>query len=98
MRVITATITVTTAPDGHPVRRAQTYRLITTMLDPDCLPGRRSSRCITRDGRSRPPTSNQVEHLGGRVLRARTPAGIDQEVYALLITYQVLRIAITDAI
>lgn len=36
--------------------------------------------------------------LGGRVLRARSPAGIAQEVYALLTCYQVLRIAITDAI
>ena len=35
--------------------------------------------------------------LGGRVLRARTPDGIAQEVYALLVTYQALRIAITDA-
>jgi hypothetical protein len=31
------------------------------------------------------------------VLRARTPAGIDQEIYALLVTYQALRVAITDA-
>jgi len=36
--------------------------------------------------------------LGGRVLRARTPAGVAQEVYAPLTCYQVLRIAITDAI
>lgn len=35
--------------------------------------------------------------LGGRVLRARTPAGTDQEVYALLVTYQVLRLAMADA-
>ncbi|MEV6427244.1 hypothetical protein [Nocardia sp. NPDC051463] len=35
--------------------------------------------------------------LGGRVLRARTPGGIAQEIYALLVTYQALRIAITDA-
>ncbi len=35
--------------------------------------------------------------LGGRVLRARTPDGLTQEVYALLVTYQILRIAITDA-
>ena len=34
--------------------------------------------------------------LGGRVLRSRTPAGVAQEVYALLITYQALRIAISD--
>ena len=32
------------------------------------------------------------------MLRARTPAGVAQEVYALLTCYQVLRIAITDAI
>jgi hypothetical protein len=35
--------------------------------------------------------------LGGRVLRARTPAGIEQEIYALLVAYQALRIAISDA-
>ena len=35
--------------------------------------------------------------LGGRVLRARTLPGIAQEIYALLITYQVLRIAMADA-
>ena len=35
--------------------------------------------------------------LSGRVLRARTPAGIEQEVYAPLITYQLLRTAIADA-
>lgn len=34
---------------------------------------------------------------GGRVLRARTPDGIEQEVYALLVTYQALRTAIADA-
>jgi hypothetical protein len=36
--------------------------------------------------------------LGGRVLRARTPAGVAQEIYALLATYQILRIAIADAL
>ena len=36
--------------------------------------------------------------LGRRVLRARTPAGIAQEVYALLAVYQIIRIAIADAI
>ena len=34
---------------------------------------------------------------GGRVLRARTPDGIEQEIYALLVTYQALRTAIADA-
>jgi hypothetical protein len=31
------------------------------------------------------------------VLRARTPDGIEQEIYALLVTYQALRTAIADA-
>ena len=35
--------------------------------------------------------------LGGRVLRARTPDGVEQEVWALLVTYQALRVAIADA-
>jgi hypothetical protein len=35
--------------------------------------------------------------LGGRVLRARTPAGLTQEIYALLVTYQILRTAMADA-
>ena len=35
--------------------------------------------------------------MGGRVLRARTPAGVHQEIYALLVTYQILRTAMADA-
>ena len=35
--------------------------------------------------------------LGGRVLRARTPGGVDQEACALLVTYQAIRTAIADA-
>ena len=35
--------------------------------------------------------------LGGRVLRAHTPAGVTQELFALLITYQGLRTALADA-
>ncbi len=36
--------------------------------------------------------------LGRRVLRARTLPGIAQEIYALLTVYQVIRIAIADAV
>lgn len=35
--------------------------------------------------------------LGGRVLRARTPAGVRQEIYALLVAYQAIRLAMADA-
>jgi hypothetical protein len=36
--------------------------------------------------------------LAGWVLRARTPPGVAQEIYALLVTCQALRIAISDAV
>jgi hypothetical protein len=36
--------------------------------------------------------------LGGRVLRSRAPPGVEQETYALLVTYQALPIAISDAV
>jgi len=36
--------------------------------------------------------------LQGRVLRSHDPAGLQQEMWALLALYQVLRIAITDAV
>jgi hypothetical protein len=36
--------------------------------------------------------------LTGRVLRSGDPAGLEQEMWALLALYQALRIAITDAI
>lgn len=35
--------------------------------------------------------------LAGRVLRARTPDGIDREIHALLILYQLVRTAMADA-
>ena len=52
----------------------------------------------TRAGKSR-STYFELKStiLGGRVLRARTPGGIEQEIYALLVTYQALRTAIADA-
>ena len=49
----------------------------------------------TSAGRSRPPSLQpEVRHPGRTVLRARTPDGVAQEIYALLITYQALRTAI----
>lgn len=36
--------------------------------------------------------------LGGRVLRARYRSGVEQEVWALLVAYQALRIAMADAV
>ncbi|MER7272796.1 IS4 family transposase [Micromonospora carbonacea] len=74
------------------------YRLITTLLDADAYP----ATAIVRLYHERWEIETayleiKSSILGGRVLRARTPAGVDQEVHALLITYQILRTAMTDA-
>jgi hypothetical protein len=93
VRVLTCEITITTEVG----RRSEVYRLITTILDPD-IP---ATEIITLYRQRWEIETAYLELkstiLGGRVLRAKTPAGIEQEVYALLVTYQALRIAITDA-
>ena len=93
VQVINCEITITTEA-GH---RSEVYRLITTILDAD-VPAIE----IIRFYRERWEIETSFLELkstilGGRVLRAKTPVGVDQEVYALLNTYQALRIAIADA-
>jgi len=92
VRVVTARVTITTSDST----RTETYRLVTTVLDPTVpavdIVGLYHERweietCFAE---------LKATSLGGRVLRSRTPAGVTQEIYALLITYQALRIAISD--
>ncbi|WP_343238567.1 IS4 family transposase [Streptomyces sp. SID13031] len=94
IRVIEADITITT-PAGS---RTGSYRLITTLLDPHTYP---AFDLVTLYHQRWEIETTYLELkstiLGGHVLRARTPTGITQEVYALLVTYQILRQAITDA-
>jgi hypothetical protein len=95
VRVIDAEITV--IPHGGP-RRCERYRLVTTLNDHRRY--RATDLVELYHQRWQIETSYaelKSTILGGRVLRARTPAGITQEVYALLCTYQALRIAIADA-
>jgi hypothetical protein len=94
VRVIDAQVTVTTST-GHATSGC---RLVTTLLDPDCYPAREIA-ALYRERWEVESAYFELKStlLGGRVLRARTPDGIDQEVYALLVTYQVLRTAIADA-
>jgi hypothetical protein len=93
VRVITAAVTVTTAAGA----RRETYRLITTVLDPD-IPALEIVRLYHQ--RWDIETSFfeiKATTRHGRVLRSRTPVGVHQELYALLITYQAVRIAISDS-
>jgi hypothetical protein len=93
VRVITAEITITTSAG----QRSEVYRLITTVLDPDCTAVEIIRLYHERWEIETAFLELKSTTLGGRVLRARTPPGLDQEIYALLVTYQALRIAISDA-
>jgi hypothetical protein len=93
VRVLTAAITVTTDAG----RRREVYRLVTTILDPACPAAEIVALYHQRWEIETAFGELKSTILGGRVLRARTPAGVDQEIYALLVTYQALRIAISDA-
>ncbi|MEC4765712.1 IS4 family transposase [Mycobacterium sherrisii] len=94
VRVIDARISV--ALNGG-ATRAGHYRLVTTLIDEKRYPADELVRLYHQ--RWEIETSYlelKSTILGRRVLRATTPVGITQEVYALLITYQALRTAIAD--
>jgi hypothetical protein len=94
VRVIDAQITIATAAG----RSCGRYRLVTTLLDPRRYPALELIRLYHQRWEIETAYLElKSSILGGRVLRARTPAGITQEVYALLVTYQILRTAMTDA-
>jgi hypothetical protein len=94
VRVIDAQITVVPGTG----RRAGHYRLITTLTDHHRYP---AAELVALYHQRWEIETAYLElkstTLGGRVLRARTPQGIDQEIYAVLAAYQALRLAIADA-
>jgi hypothetical protein len=94
VRVIDCEITISTRA-GH---RTGIYRLATTLLDHRRYPASELVR-LYHERWEIETAYLEIKStiLGGRVLRARTPAGIDQEIYALLVTYQILRTAMADA-
>lgn len=95
VRIIEALITVTAA-DGS--RRSEHYRLVTTLLDPDHYPATELLE-LYHQRWDIETAFLALKHtlIRGRVLRSQTPAGAEQELWALLATYQILRIAMTSA-
>jgi hypothetical protein len=94
VRVIDASWTVTTSTG----RFTSDCRLVTTLTDATRFPA--PDLAVLYHERWEIETAYlelKSTILGGRVLRARTPGGIEQEMYALLVTYQALRTAIADA-
>ena len=79
-------------------RAASRCRLITTLTDPARYPAADLAG-LYHERWEIETTYLELKStiLGNRVLRARTPSGIEQEIYALLVTYQALRTAIADA-
>ncbi|WP_308368813.1 IS4 family transposase [Streptomyces sp. ISL-36] len=94
VRVIDAEISIVTsrgARTGH-------YRLLTTLTDPSAYPATELIRLYHERWEIETAYAElKSTVLGGRVLRARIPAGVEQEVWALLVAYQALRTAMTDA-
>jgi hypothetical protein len=95
VRVIECEITITTTAGR---RHTGVYRLATTLLDPHRYPAAELIQLYHQRWEIETAYLElKSSILGGRVLRARTPAGVEQEIYALLLTYQLLRTAMADA-
>lgn len=95
VRVVEAVITVHCA-DGS--TRTGVWRLVTTLTDARAYPAAALIECYHERWEIE-STYLAIKHtlLDGRVLRSTTPDGIDQELYALLTTYQAVRRATTWA-
>ncbi|MDZ5446136.1 IS4 family transposase [Micromonospora sp. 4G57] len=94
VRVVEARISITTTAGTH----TGDYRLITTLLNPHTHPAAALIRIYHERWEIETAYLElKSSILAGRVLRARTPDGIDQEIHALLIVYQLLRTAMADA-
>jgi Transposase DDE domain len=95
VRVIEALITVISAEGS---RRTEHYRLVTTLLDEHRYPATELIQLYHQRWEIE-SAYLALKHtiLDGHVLRSHTPDGVQQELWALLTTYQILRIAMTDA-
>ncbi len=95
VRVIEAEVIVTCA-DG--TRYCGRYRLATTLLNPRRYPAPALIR-LYHERWEHEVAYLALRHtlLNGRVLRSKDPAGLEQEIWALLVTYQALRRAMVTA-
>lgn len=96
VRIITASVTVT-CHDGTVY--GDCYRLATTLLDHRAWPAE-ALITLYHERWEHEITYLALRHtlLQGRVLRSGDPAGLQQEMWALLALYQALRTAVTDAV
>lgn len=92
VRVVEYTVTV--VPEIGQAR-TESYRLITTLLDPATAPARQIARIYAERWESETGYADLKTYLRGRqqILRSKDPDGVAQEVYALLIVYQLVQLA-----
>ena len=95
VRVIAAAVTVT-CDDGTSYSGA--YRLITTLTDHRAFPAA-ALMALYHERWEHEVAYFALRHtlLNGRVLRCRDPAGVKQEMWALLAVYQALRTVMVEA-
>jgi hypothetical protein len=95
VRVIEYTVTVaTTCPTtGTATTRTELFRLVTTITDPTVASAAELAGCYRERWESETGFKALKTHQRGprQVLRSHDPDGINQELYAYLITYQALR-------
>ncbi|WFB88435.1 MULTISPECIES: transposase [Streptomyces] len=96
VRVIEADVTVTLA-DGSTLHEG--YRLMTTLLDHDLDPAKALIR-LYHERWEIESAYYALRHtlMQGRVHRSGDPCGLEQEMGALLLLYQLLRTAMVDAV
>jgi len=92
IRVVEYTVTV--VPEIGQAR-TESYRLITTLLDPATAPARQIARIYAERWESETGYADLKTYLRGRqqILRSKDPDGVAQEIYALLIVYQLVQLA-----
>ena len=73
----------------------ESYRLITTLLDPDTAPAGHIARVYAERRESETGYADLKTYLRGhqQILRSKNPAGVAQDLYALLIVYQLVQLA-----
>jgi hypothetical protein len=96
IRVVEATVTIV-AEGGE--TRTEPYLLITTLLDPAVAPARKIAELYHERWESETGYADLKTYLRGRqhILRSKTPNGVAQELYALLIVYQLVQITRSQA-
>ena len=96
VRIVEATVTMAGADGTH---IADSYRLITTLADHRAYPAEALVR-LYHERWEIESAYLALRHtlLAGRVLRSGDRPGVEQELWALLTLYQLLRMAMVDAV